>query len=72
MFPLSCVRERGRAAAVGLQRTSLSLPRTFIGLVYSQFELIQIKLKNPPRICYCPAHLCHPENKGTEHQNQVV
>jgi hypothetical protein len=32
-------------AAVALPRTSPSLPRTFIGLVYSQFELIKIKLQ---------------------------
>jgi hypothetical protein len=37
---------RGRAAAVALPRTSLNLPPTFIGLVYSQFELIEIKSKN--------------------------
>jgi hypothetical protein len=41
----SKLRARGRAAAVALLRTSLSVPRTFIRLVYSQFELINIKLK---------------------------
>jgi hypothetical protein len=34
-----------RAAAVALPRTSLSLPSRFIGLVYSKFKLIKIKLK---------------------------
>jgi hypothetical protein len=43
MFPLSCAR--GRAEAVALPRTSLSIPRNFIGLVYSEFELIKIKLE---------------------------
>jgi hypothetical protein len=36
---------RGRATAVALPRTSLSLLRTFIGLVHSQFELIKIKIE---------------------------
>jgi hypothetical protein len=46
IFLLSCVRMRqGRAAAIALPRRSLSLPRTFIGLVYSKFELMKIKLK---------------------------
>jgi hypothetical protein len=36
---------RGRAPAVAHPRTSLSVPRTFIGLVYSQFELIKVQLR---------------------------
>jgi hypothetical protein len=32
-------------AAVALPCTSLSLPRTFICLVYSQFKLIKIKIE---------------------------
>jgi hypothetical protein len=36
---------RSRAAAVALPRSNLSLLRTFIGLVHSQFESITIKIK---------------------------
>jgi hypothetical protein len=41
------------AAAGAHPCTSLSLPRTFIGLVYNLFELIKIKLKKDTTIfCY--------------------
>jgi hypothetical protein len=36
---------RDRAAGVAFPRTSFSLQRTFICLVYSKFKLIKIKLK---------------------------
>jgi hypothetical protein len=39
MYSLSCARTRCHAAAVALPRTRLSFTRTFIALVYSQFEL---------------------------------
>jgi hypothetical protein len=41
---LYAAHARGRAAAVALPRTSLSLPRTFACLVYSQFETAALPL----------------------------
>jgi hypothetical protein len=41
----STLRVRDRPAAVAVPCTSISIPRTFIGLVCNQFELIQIRLK---------------------------
>jgi hypothetical protein len=41
----STLRVRYSALAVALPRTSLSISRTFIGLVYNQFELMKLKLK---------------------------
>jgi hypothetical protein len=43
IFPPSC--SRSRTEAVGLPDMSLNFPRTFIGLVYSQFEILKIKLE---------------------------
>jgi hypothetical protein len=45
MFVPCCVCERPRSA-VTLPYTSLSFPPTFIVLLYNQFELIKLKLKN--------------------------
>jgi hypothetical protein len=36
---LYAAHARGRAAAVALPRTSLSLPGTFTGLLHNQFEI---------------------------------
>lgn len=42
----SKLRACAAAQSCRISHTNLSLPRTFIGLVYSQFELINIKLKS--------------------------
>jgi hypothetical protein len=45
MFPLSCASAQTRSGCRTPAHESHSLPLTFIGLVYSKFELINIKLK---------------------------
>jgi hypothetical protein len=56
----SKLRAHSPAANIVLPRTSLSLPRTCIGLVYSQFELIKIQLKKVNYIFFC--HFWEPIN----------